>query len=146
MNTSNLAQLYEKDETAWLDEMAQLVKEQQLEMIDFQNLYSFLWDMAQRDRREVLSRLKILLVHKLKLDFQPEQRSSSCRNTILEQQDQLQDLLESKTLYRHAQEILAKAFGGATSLAARETGIDEKKFPKECPLSLEQLLGENLLS
>src|SRR5947209_14789070 len=93
-----LSRLYWEDETAWLERTAQLVKERRFDEIDDRNLSEYLNDMASRDKREVLSRLKILLAHRLKWDYQPRKRSRSWELTIIEQRDELEDILESKTL------------------------------------------------
>ena len=59
--TEPLSSLYEADETAWLEAMADLVRRRRYEDLDFENLGEYLADMARRDRREVESRLTVLL-------------------------------------------------------------------------------------
>ncbi len=140
MMNADLAQLFEKDETAWLDNMAQLLNERRFNMLDYSHLEEFLLDMAKRDRREIKSRLVILLAHMLKWDYQPRRRSKSWQRTLHTQRWELREALESKTLYRYAQEVLDKAYAVAVERAAMETGWKLKKFPAECPYSLEQLL------
>jgi hypothetical protein len=61
-----LSELYEADETAWLDAMADLVRQGRLEELDYAHLAEYLTDMARSDRREVESRLTTLLEHLLK--------------------------------------------------------------------------------
>ncbi len=56
-----LAALYETDETAWLDQTAELVRNVRLDQIDPATLAEYLTDMAKRDRREAFSRLVLLL-------------------------------------------------------------------------------------
>ncbi|HJT76587.1 MAG TPA: DUF29 domain-containing protein [Gemmataceae bacterium] len=134
--------LYLEDETAWLDLMSQLVKERRFDELDRKNLSEYLNDMAKRDRREVLSRLRILLIHRLKWDYQPRRRSKSWKNTIFEQQSELEFDFESKTLRNHAQDVLPKAYGKAVVAAARETELPESTFPRECPYTLDALLSD----
>jgi hypothetical protein len=136
-----LAQLYHDDETAWLEEMARLVAERRFEDLDAVHLEEFLSDMARRDKREVLSRLTTLLVHLLKWDHQPEQRSNSWRATIAAQRNELHDLLESGTLHNYAAEVIGKAYERAVRQAALESGLAETLFPPECPYSLDMVLG-----
>ena len=47
-STQTLAALYEKDETAWLEVMAQLVAERRFEKLDHENLSEYLqtWPYA----------------------------------------------------------------------------------------------------
>ena len=69
--------LYESDETAWLEQMANLAAAGRSTELDLINLSEFLAAMAKRDRREVLSRLILLLAHALKWEYQPERRTGS---------------------------------------------------------------------
>lgn len=78
-----LTELYLEDETAWLDAMADLLKAGSYAELDHANLQEFLSDMANRDRREVESRLVVLLTHVLKWVAQPDHRTRSWKSTIL---------------------------------------------------------------
>src|SRR5258708_889931 len=85
----DLSALYMDDETAWLEAMAALIRRRDFARLDLDNLSEYLTDMAARDRREVRSRLVLLLSHLLKWDYQPEKRSGSWRATILNQRQEL---------------------------------------------------------
>jgi hypothetical protein len=134
--------LYEQDETAWLEQTASLVAQRRFSEIDPQHLSEYLSDMARRDKREVYSRLVILLAHLLKWEHQPEQRSNSWRGTIVAQRRELRQLLESGTLRRHAGEVLAQAYKDAIQQAAAETGLAEEVFPQEVAMTLEEVLTQ----
>jgi hypothetical protein len=135
--------LFEQDETAWLEIMSQLVAEGRYAEMDHPNLSEYLADMAKGDRREVLSRMVLLLVHLLKWEHQPDQRSGSWQGTILEQRRALRKLLESGTLHNHALSILAEAYADARKQAAAETGLSRSIFPIECVWDLENLLADD---
>jgi hypothetical protein len=90
----------------------------------------------------VLSRLTVLLVHLLKWEQQPDQRTNSWRATILNQRQELRDLLESGTLRNYAEEVLARAYGRAVQQAATEMGVEESAFPPACPWSLAEVVPE----
>jgi hypothetical protein len=134
------ASLYETDETAWLERMSKLIEERRYKELDYQHLGEYLLDMAKRDRREVFSRLKTLLMHVLKWDYQPRKRSRSWEVTIMNQRFELVEELESGTLRNHALEVLPKAYAQAVKLAAKETGLSLEKFPAECLYTLDDLL------
>ena len=140
-----LADLYLADETAWLDATAALIGEERLDELDYAHLKEFLEDMAKRDRKEVSSRLKVLLAHVLKWMYQMNMRSPSWQNTVLEQQDELESDLEGGVLRNHAEESLAAIYKKAVKAAARETGLPTATFPAECPWTLDQLLSEEVL-
>src|SRR3954463_1364281 len=109
--------LYEQDETAWLDAMAKLAAEGRLAELDHHNLSEYLADMAKRDRREVFSRLVVLLAHLLKWNYQPEQRSKSWQAAIREQRRELRQLVESGTLYNYAESVLVDVYSEAREQA-----------------------------
>jgi hypothetical protein len=119
--------LYETDETAWLELTAEQVRARR-------------FDMARRDRREVVSRLIVLLADLLKWRYQPEKRSGSWRATILEQQREMEMIVESGTLHDHAVATLDKAHGYARIEAAAETGLPLSAFPEDCPWDLGAIL------
>jgi hypothetical protein len=136
------ASLYEQDETAWLEQTAALIAQGRYGEIDREHLAEYLSDMARRDKREVLSRLTVLLAHLLKWEHQAEKRTHSWEATIFHQRNELRDLLESGTLRNYAREVLAKAYARAAKEAALETAADESTFPPACPWSLEEAVPE----
>jgi hypothetical protein len=134
--------LYEADETAWLEQTAALVRDRRFDQVDAANLAEYLTDMANRDRREVFSRLVVLLTHLLKWDHQPGRRSSSWQATILEQQREMREIVDSGTLRNHAVAVFARAYENARKEAAAETGLARAAFPEECPWDLEAALAD----
>jgi hypothetical protein len=138
----DLALLYEQDETAWLEMMAELAASGRHSEMDFQHLSEYLADMAKRDRREVFSRLVVLFTHLLKWEYQPEHRSGSWRGTMRAQRRELRQLLESGTLRNHAAAVLADAYAEARRQAADETEQDLSTFPATDARTLDELLAE----
>jgi hypothetical protein len=136
--------LYQQDETAWLEMMSSLAAEGRLAEMDYRNLAEYLADMANRDRREVLSRLVVLLTHFLKWDHPPKQRSGSWKGTIREQRRELRQLLESRTLRNHAEAVLSDAYAEAREQAAAETLLELGVFPVANPWNLTEVMGEEL--
>lgn len=144
--TATLADLYLADETAWLDAMAGLIRAGNVGDLDYPHLAEYLEDMAIRDRREVNSRLRVLLIHLLKWTFQKEMRTPSWVSTVLAQQDDLEGQVESGVLRNHAEETLAAIYAKAIKLASRETKLPAETFPAECPWTLDQLLSADILA
>jgi len=139
---TQLSELYETDETAWLDTMSQLAAHGRIEDLDCPHLSEYLADMARRDRREVASRFVVLLAHMLKWQYQQDRRSVSWQTTILEQRFELRGLVESGTLFNHALSILPKTYTDAIKLAAAETGLSRESFPAGCPWTLDDVLAD----
>src|SRR5438132_4074869 len=138
----DLSVLYEQDETAWLEAMSALAASGRFAEMDYRHLSEYLADMAKRDRREVFSRLVVLLSHLLKWEHQPERRSGSWRGTIREQRRELRQLLESGTLRNHAEAVVADTYAEARRQAAGATELSLDLFPAEDVRGLDELLAE----
>lgn len=136
-----LSELYEKDETAWLETMAELIERGQLDDLDYPHLKEYLEDMAARDRSEMYSRLVQLIAQLLKWDFQSSKKTRRAKANIVAQRQELRMDLDSGVLRRYAEEVLQKAFENAVEVAAAETELAADRFPKECPYKLEQLVS-----
>jgi hypothetical protein len=139
-----LPSLYEADETAWLEAMAELIQRGRFEELDYPHLGEYLADMARRDRREVESRLAVLIAHLLKWTYQPEKRSGRWRATIIVQRQELAALLDRGVLRNHAEAVLAKTYANGVEQAIAETGLTPATFPGECPYTLDQLLSADV--
>ncbi len=82
--------------------------------------------MIKSERRAVEHRLVVLLVHLLKWERQPDQRSKSWQRTLIEQRKQLARLpKDSPSLRPKLPELLGDAYESAMRWAADETGPDE---------------------
>jgi hypothetical protein len=145
-SVESLAALYEADETAWLETMADLIRERRFNELDYGHLKEYLSDMARRDRKEVTSRLTVLLTHLLKWVHQPKSRSGSWRGTIISQRQELEDDVRGGVLRKHAEATIAQAYAMAVERAAAETGLPETTFPVNCPWSLDEALSVDVLN
>jgi hypothetical protein len=139
---------YDRDFYAWTQKTAELICRGEWEAVDREQVAEEIADMGKRDRREVRSRITVLIMHLLKWQAQPEFREkSSWRETIVEQQDQLELLFEdSPSLYRTAEDELGLIYTRAVRRAANETGLGVEAFPTECRFSLERVIEMELPS
>lgn len=138
--------LYQKDYYGWLQENARLIREKKFSEIDTENLIEELESMGKSEKRELSSRLTILLMHLLKWQYQAVRRSTSWRNTIAVQRIDVRELLEdSPSLRNEVSDRIETAYEKAKLAAEVETGIEKQNFPAACPFSLEQILDENFL-
>lgn len=125
----------------WTQRMAELLRAGQLDQIDLENIAEELESLGKRDRREVISRTEVLLMHLLKLQQQPQKASNSWRSTIAEQRRQIELILEdSPSLKRYLAEQLPLCYQQARRNAAKETGLNIENFPVQCPWSVEEAL------
>lgn len=133
--------LYEADEHAWLLQQVALLREGRLTELDAAHLVEYLESMARRDRRELRSRLVILLMHLLKYRVQPERAGWSWAQTVLTQQDELRGIIAgTPSMAQHIPDLLDTAFGQARLLAAAETGLPASRFPADNPWTLDEAL------
>ena len=132
---------YDKDFYSWLMKNAQLLREHKVSDIDSEHIAEELESMGKSEKRQLLSRLSILLAHLLKWQCQSVKRTRSWKNTITTQRIDINDLFEdSPSLGYEIRDKIEKSYQKAKLLAEDETGIEQKNFPVNCPFSLEQVL------
>ncbi|MGC1246797.1 MAG: DUF29 domain-containing protein [Spirulinaceae cyanobacterium] len=138
--------LYNQDFYLWTEVTAQQLQERKLAEVDLVNLIEEVESMGRSEKRELKSRLIILLMHLLKWMYQPGKRSNSWRNTISEQRICLEELLEdSPSLKTFLPEAFEQCYQKARDRAAKETGINLNIFPLECPVSPEEVWKADFL-
>lgn len=144
--TSFLSGLYDSDVYAWAMKNAELIRQGRFEEIDVDNVAEEIESVGKSERRELESRLTVMLVHLLKWRYQPARRGRSWRLTIQEQRLAAARVLRQNPSLRSASDkVLAEAYESARLIAARETDLDEGIFPEACPFSLEQVFAQDHL-
>jgi hypothetical protein len=135
--------LYETDFYAWIQEQAKLLKHQQWSKLDLPNLIEEIESLGKQQRAELKNRLKILIGHLLKWEYQPERRSRSWLMTIRIQRRDTQELLEENpSLKPYLQEALQKIYESGRDLAVGETNLPIKTFPENCSYTLEEIFRD----
>ena len=143
---NKLSQLYETDFNLWLEQTVNHLKNGNLDALDLDNLIEEISDMGRNNRREVFGRLKVLLLHLLKWQYQPEKRTNSWINTIGEQREQLELILrDSPSLKPYVADIFAECYQKAVRGMVNETNLPKETFPIDCPFSQEQVLNWDYL-
>jgi len=134
---------YEKDFYSWTLEQAELLKNGRFSELDIDNLIEEVESMGRSEKRELESRLTILLLHLLKWKYQEVRRGRSWQLTIDEQRIQFEETLnENPGLKPQLDEIVKKAYKLAVIKAARETKISKAVFPECCPWNVAQLIED----
>jgi hypothetical protein len=135
--------LYDQDFYAWTQTTAALIRQGKWHEVDPACVAEELESLGKRDRRELGSRLQVLLLHLLKWQSQPGRReqSHSWHDTVVEQRDQIQDLLDdSPSLYPQLPALLAQRYVRARQKALHETGLPDMALPQQCPWTATQVL------
>lgn len=136
--------LYEQDYYQWTIETAKALKAKAFNKIDIDHLVEEIESMGASERRELQSRLEVLLTHLLKWQYQSVKQSRSWTLTIEEQRKRIKRLLEKMpSLKSGINEEIRESYDYAVIKAAKESKLDKAAFPKELPYTLEQLLNEN---
>lgn len=134
------AATHENDFYAWTQEQAHLLKTGKLHRIDWQYIAEELEDMGRAEKRQLESRLEVLIMHLLKWQFQPNLRSRSWQLTIKEQRLRLEKLLQKNpSMQPSLTEAIEDVYPLATLTAERETGLS--LFPETCPYTLTEILS-----
>lgn len=138
--------LYELDFNLWLQKNARLLKERQLNQIDYDNLIEELESMGRGEKDALESNLEQLLMHLLKWKYQPAKRSNSWQYSITEHCLRLKKAFQkSPSLKRYFEAVFAECYQDARLLASREIGLNKETFPVICPFAQEDLLNPEYL-
>lgn len=139
---SAAAPLYERDLYAWSQEQARLLTEGRLAEIDAKNIAEEILDVGRNEYDKLESALRVLLMHMLKWDHQPERRTRSWENTIREQRKQVEEQLhDNPSLKSRIDNATERAYWRARLRASTETDIDVERFPDRCPYEWDVILN-----
>ena len=134
-------QLYDQDFYAWANEQAGLLRAGRLSEADIEHIAEEIESMGKSEKRELVSRLTVLLVHLLRWRSQPAFRGNSWRLTIEDQRAQLgYHMADNPSLASSLEETVKAAYHLATLGAMRESGLDRSTFPSICPWSYGQMM------
>ena len=132
---------YEHDYYGWANEQAALLRAGNLSAADLENIAEEIESMGKGEKRELVNRLAVLLLHLLKWQFQNEKRSKSWQVTIRAQRTQIaRHLAENPSLKARLRQAMLEAYSDATLEAERETELPETTFPAKCPYSFENAM------
>ncbi|MEB3150343.1 MAG: DUF29 domain-containing protein [Sphaerospermopsis sp.] len=145
LKSTTKTNLYEQDFYLWIETTAQQLRKGDFTEVDLENLIEEIESMGRSEKRELKSRLIVLLMHLLKWHYQPEKRSASWQSTITEQRICLEELLEdSPSLQPLFTELFADCYNKARLKASQETGIKLNLFPQESPFSLDEVMNSGV--
>ena len=138
--------LHDQDFYAWLEETARLLRAGTWHDIDGNTLAEELDAVRSQERREALRRLRRLMQHLLKWQYQPGRRQTghSWRATIRTQRAALADMLdESPSMARELPTLLTKGYPLARQWARDDTHLPLATFPDTCPWTPTQVLDDD---
>ncbi|RVU21863.1 DUF29 domain-containing protein [Methylobacterium oryzihabitans] len=135
------AGLYEADFHRWTQEQARALDVRDHAALDIRNLIDEVESVGRSQRNAIESHLRVLLMHLLKFQVQPERASPSWRHTLRAQRGAITRLIRrNPSLRGYPAEILAEVYRDAVEDAARETRLPQERFPGSCPFPLARIL------
>jgi hypothetical protein len=136
--------LYDRDFYAWANEQAGLLRAGKLAQADIDHIAEEIESMGKTEKRELASRLAVLLMHLLKWQYQPAKRGASWEVTIrVQRRDLATHLKDNPSLKAKLPEAIEYAYENARDEAYAETGLPKATFPTTCPWTFEQIMDEN---
>ena len=133
--------LYDRDFFAWANEQAALLRARRLSEADIDHIAEEIESLGRTEKRELVSRLEVLLMRLLKWQFQPDRRGRSWMNTIRVQRNHIKThLADNPSLRPQLAAAIQAAYENARIEAAAETDLDEAGFPEACVWSSEQIM------
>jgi hypothetical protein len=134
---------YEEDFYGWAIANALLLKQGKLKEADMEHIIEELEEMGRSEKGQLINRLSILIAHLLKWQLQPDFRGRSWSGTIKEQRYKIERLVqENPSLKSKISQAMQEGFLDSKAIIEKETPIDLKLLPSECPYTFEQCLDD----
>jgi hypothetical protein len=135
--------LHDNDFYAWSLEQAALLRAGRVGEADLATIAEEIESMGKTEKRELVSRLTVLLLHLLKWESQPAGRGNSWRLSIANARDEIADLLDDNpSLKVIVDGVMTSAYRYARRKAAIETDLAEDAFPVQCSWSFARAVDE----
>ena len=136
---------YEEDVYTWALQQAALLRAGRFEAIDVDNIAEEIETVGRSEFARLRSSYRIIMLHLLKWDHQPERRSRSWVSSILTHRlDAAETLAENPGLKSRVAEALAGAYARARIEAIAETGLPEDALPETCAYDLDAVMNREI--
>ena len=135
---------YDEDFYAWTLAQADALRDGRFAVLDLENLAEEIEDLGGEVFHKLRSSFRVILVHMLKWDHQPERRSRSWAGSIDLNRIRVADIvLRNPALRRRQEEAVAYAYREARVKAAVEMKRDKASLPATCPYGLDEILDRD---
>ncbi|MCC5635226.1 DUF29 domain-containing protein [Nostoc sp. CHAB 5844] len=143
--TTNLKQLYETDESLWLEATIELLRQKQFNQLDVENLIEELISLGKILLALAKSILRQIIIHILLLQYWQVEYERNYRHWLGEIKTFRYDLNNHLTtnLINKLQDDLENIYQSAVDFVQVKT--DLTIFPEQCLYTLAQLLDDNYL-
>jgi len=136
---------YDGDFTAWAFDQARRLRALQSNDIDVAHVAEEIEDRGKEEVARLESFLRLIILHMLKWDYQPNRRSRSWRNSVMIQRKHAAKHLKKNPSLKH---VLDQEFGDAYEVARLEaideTGLPDRIFPETNPYTFDTIMNREL--
>lgn len=141
--------LYGQDFYLWIQTTIQHLQERNLEQLDIENLIEEIDSMGRSEKKELKTRLVVLIEHLLKLQYWIEEKDDNAggwRNTVVEQRRQITyTLADSPSLKAILNDVFLPCYQDAKKDTINKYQLPSNLFPEEPPFSLAQVLNADFI-
>ena len=149
MLTETTKKLYEQDFYLWIQTTVKLLSEGKLKELDIEHLIEEIDSMGRREKKELKTRLIVLIEHLLKLQYWTEEKDYNARfwrNTVVEQRRQIAySLADSPSLKSILNDVFLECYQDARNDTLRKYELPSELFPEDSPFSLLDVLNADFL-
>lgn len=143
VSSCDLSSAYEKDFYKWAADQSRFLKQKEFTKLDIENLVEEIESLGSSERRALESHLKVLLMHLLKIKYQPDYRTRSWEHSVKASRFQISKLLNrNPSMRKDLGETLSDAYYLARLKAADETSLPDSTFPEKCPWNFDECMAD----
>ena len=141
--SSRPAAAYDTDFYAWTQDQAEKIRARRHNELDWENLAEEIESVGRSEKRQLRSRLEVVLLHLLRWQHQPAKRKYGWRVTIGYQRRMINSILkDSPSLRRFPSEVIGDCYQTARIKAIDETDLSAETFPLSCSYALDEILDD----
>jgi hypothetical protein len=142
----NTKTLYEQDFNLWIEETVNLLKNRQLDQIDYENLIEEVEDLGKNQKDDLEIHLENILRNLLRWKYLISERVNDWQVGLLRNRIDIKRIVrDSPSLGQYIDSVLDECYETARLLAATQMGVDIKTFPIDLPFTKEQILDPDYL-
>ena len=137
---------YDKDVILWSQEQARLLRAGRFAELDVEHLADEIEDVGKSEKRELASRMAVLLAHLLKWSRQPDVRTNSWRSTIIVQRKRVALAIKATPSLKAVMpdfDWREDMWLDALAQAQKETGFTAEDLPEACPWTMGQAADQS---
>ena len=132
---------HDRDLYSWAVDQAALLRAGRITEADALNIAEELDDVGNEQYDKLESALRVIVLHLLKWDHQPERRSRSWYGSIAVHRKHVSKVLRKNPgLKSVLDEAVAEAYEVARIEAATQTGLEQERFDYDNPYSWDEIM------